>query len=124
MALLEDATIFLQDFGVTVDSGLVTGLGVLDMPTEVMLNDMVLSTDYTVRVETSKFGSLAYGAPLIVDGEMYSVREVRRVDDGTFCLVSLTKETDPDSEIVIDGDAIFDQPVPVTVEAVANGDWV
>lgn len=104
MALLEDATIFLQDFGVTVDSGLVAGLGVLDMPTEVMLNDMVLSTDYSLRCETSKFGSLSYGAPLIVDGEMYSVREVRKVDDGTFCLVSLTKETDDNAEIILDGD--------------------
>ena len=35
MALLEDATIFLQDFGVPVNSGLVTGLGILDMPGEV-----------------------------------------------------------------------------------------
>jgi hypothetical protein len=124
MALLEDATIFLQDFGVPVNSGLVTGLGILDMPGEVIMNDMVISTDYTLRCETSKFGSLAYGSPLIVNGETYSVREVRRVDDGTFCEVSLQRETDPDAELVIDGD--WDDLADVTTpqgEVVINGDW-
>jgi hypothetical protein len=120
----EDPTIFLQDFGVAVDSGLASGLGILDMPTEVMMNDMVLSTDYSVKCETSKFGILAYGAPLTVAGEIYNVREVRRLDDGVFCLVTLERPTDPDSEIVINGDGIFDQPAPVTTEAVVNGDWV
>lgn len=104
MALLEDASLFLQDFGVPVDSGLVQGLGILDMPGNVIMNDMVISTDYTLRCETSKFGSLAYGAPLIVDGETYSVREVLRVEDGFFCDVSLQRETDPDAELIIDGD--------------------
>lgn len=104
MALLEDATLFLQDFGVPVDSGLVQGLGILDMPGEVVLNDMVISTDYTLRCESAKFGALAYGQPLIVNGETYSVREVRRVDDGTFCDVSLQRETDPDAELILDGD--------------------
>lgn len=124
MALLEDATIFLQDFGVPVDSGLVTGLGILDMPGEVIMNDMVISTDYTLKCETSKFGSLAYGAPLIVNGETYSVREVRRVDDGTFCEVSLQRETDPDAELVIDGDwEDLAQVTTSTGQAVVNGDW-
>jgi hypothetical protein len=104
MALLEDATIFLQDFGVPVDSGLVQGLGILDMPGEVILDDMVISTDYGVRCLRSEFGSLAYGAPLIVNGEMYSVLDVLPVDDGVFCDVSLQRETDPDAELIIDGD--------------------
>jgi hypothetical protein len=124
MALLEDATIFLQDFGVPVDSGLVTGLGILDMPGEIIMNDMVISTDYSLLCETAKFGSLAYGAPLIVNGETYSVREVRRVDDGTFCEVSLQRETDPDAELVIDGDwEELAQVTTSTGQAVVNGDW-
>lgn len=102
----EDLDVFLADFGVTVTSGLVSGVGILDMPGEVIMNDMVISTDYTLRCESAKFGNLAYGMPLIVNDETYSVREVRRIDDGLLCEVSLQRETDPDAELIIDGDWI------------------
>jgi hypothetical protein len=91
MALIEDATIFLQDFGVPVDSGLVTGLGVLDMPGEVIMNDMVISTEYSLRCEASKFGGLGYGASVLVGTGSYEVRENRLLDDGLFCLITLSK---------------------------------
>ncbi len=104
MALIEDATLFLQDFGVPVDSGLVQGLGIPDMPGQRILDDMVISTDYGVRCLRSEFGALAYGAPLIVNGETYSVKDALPVDDGVFCDVSLQRETDPDAELIIDGD--------------------
>lgn len=89
--ITEDATTFLADFGVTVTSGAISGVGILDMPTEVMLSDMVLSTDYTLRCQASLFGELAYGASITVDGTAYTVREVRKVDDGVFCDISLQK---------------------------------
>lgn len=122
--LTEDPTIFLQDFGVAVSSGLVSGLGILDMPGEVIMNDMVISTDYTLRCESAKFGSLAYGAPVEVDGTLYSVREVRRLDDGVMCEVSLSRDVDQESELVIDGDwQTLTEVVSPTAEAVINGDW-
>jgi len=124
MALIEDATIFLQDFGVPVDSGVVSGLGILDMPGQVIMNDMVISTDYTLRCEAAKFGSLAYGEPVEVAGVLYSVREVKRVDDGIFCEVSLSRDVDPEAELVINGD--WDELTEVTTptgENVINGDW-
>jgi hypothetical protein len=48
MALTEDLGIFLDDFGVSCTAGAVTALGILDMPTQVLAGDMVLSTDYTL----------------------------------------------------------------------------
>jgi hypothetical protein len=124
MALLEDPAIFLQDFGIPVDSGLVAGLGILDMPGEVIMNDLVISTDYSLRCESAKFGALAYGAPVEVDGTLYSVREVRRIDDGLMCEVSLSRDVDQEAELVIDGDweELTDVTTP-TGEAVINGDW-
>jgi hypothetical protein len=91
MALSEDPTVFLQDFGVAVTAGAVSGLGILDMPGELIADGMVISTDYTLRCEASKFGSLAYGASITVDSVSYTVRENRLIDDGTFCLISLQK---------------------------------
>jgi len=122
--LTEDATIFLQDFGVPVTSGVSSGLGILDMPGKVIMNDMVISTDYTLLCESAKFGSLAYGAPVEVAGVLYSVREVRRLDDGIFSEVSLSRDVDQEAELVIDGDWEYLADVtPPTGENVINGDW-
>ena len=99
MALSEDPTVFLQDFGVTITSGDVSGLGILDTPGELIADGMVITTDYSVRCETSKFGGLIYGAPLTVDGVNYQVRENRLIDDGLFCEITLTKLA-PDTSAV------------------------
>ena len=91
MALSEDPTVFLQDFGVAVTAGAVSGLGILDMPGELIADGMVISTDYTLRCQTSKFGNLMYGEAVTVAGVNYQVREVRLIDDGAFCLVSMMR---------------------------------
>ena len=116
--------VFLRDFGVPVTSGVSSGLGILDTPGKVIMNDMVISTDYTLACEYATFGSLAYGAPVEVDGVLYSVREVRRLDDGIFSEVSLSRDVDQEAELVIDGD--WDELADVTTpqgEVVINGDW-
>jgi hypothetical protein len=91
MALSEDLTIFLQDFGVTCTAGAVTALGILDMPTQVLAGDMVLSTDYSLTARTADFGGLSYGDSITVAGTAYQVREVRKVDDGAFVEIGLQK---------------------------------
>jgi len=91
MALNEDLTVFLSDFGVTCTSGAVTALGLLDMPSQVLAGDMVLSTDYTLTARSADFGGLYYGDAIVVDGINYQVREVRQIDDGAFCEIGLTK---------------------------------
>ena len=91
MALNEDLTVFLSDFGVTCTSGAVTALGLLDMPSQVLAGDMVLSTDYTLTARSADFGGLYYGDAVVVDGINYQVREVRQIDDGAFCEIGLTK---------------------------------
>jgi hypothetical protein len=91
MALNEDLTIFLQDFGVSCTAGAVTALGILDMPTQVLAGDMVLSTDYTLTARTADFGGLLYGDGITVNGVNYQVREVRRTDDGAFVEIALQR---------------------------------
>lgn len=82
---------FLADFGVTVTSGAVSGLGILDMPSQIVADGMVLTTDYRLTVRTSEFGGLIYGAPVTVDGVNYQVREAMKIDDGQFTELMLTR---------------------------------
>jgi hypothetical protein len=87
--------VFLADFGVSVTAGAVSGSGLLDMPGELIADGMVITTDYTLRCEASKFGGLLYGASVTVDGISYEVRDNRLIDDGAFCLATLTKVDGP-----------------------------
>ena len=91
MAFSEDQTVFLNDFGVSCTAGAITALGILDMPTQVLAGEMVLSTDYTLTARTADFGGLVYGDGMTVDGVAYQVREVRRIDDGMFVEIALSR---------------------------------
>lgn len=86
----EDLDTFLNDFGVTVVSGIVSGLGILDQP-DLTLSEMTQSTEYAVMVKTSDFGSLRSGASITVDGTAYTVRENQKIDDGSFSRITLSK---------------------------------
>ena len=81
----------LNDFGVSCTSGGTTGKGVLNQPDQVLAGDFMMSTDYVLRAKTSDFGSLIAGASITVDSVGYTVREVRKLNDGTFCELSIQK---------------------------------
>jgi hypothetical protein len=91
MALTEDLSVFLGDFGVTCTSGATTALGILDMPGQILADGMVISTDYQLTAKASDFGGLKYNDAITVDGVAYTVRDTRLIDDGRFCEVSLMK---------------------------------
>ena len=91
MAFTENLDVFLADFGVSVTAGAVSGLGLLDMPGELVADGMIITTDYSLRCEASKFGGLIYGAAVTVNSVSYQVRENRLIEDGAFCLLTLQK---------------------------------
>jgi ABC-type transporter Mla maintaining outer membrane lipid asymmetry permease subunit MlaE len=91
MALSEDLSVFLTDFGVTCTSGATTALGILDMPGQILADGMVISTDYQLTAKAADFGSMKYNDSISVEGVAYTVRETRLIDDGRFCEVSLMK---------------------------------
>lgn len=91
MALTEDLTIFLADFGVSCTSGATTANGILDMPSQVLAGDMVLSTDYTLTARAADFGNLVRGDSITVGGTAYTVRETRLIDDGGFVEIGLQR---------------------------------
>ena len=92
--LTDDPSIYLADFGVTVTAGAVTGTGILDMPSEILLDNQIISTEYTVTCEASKFGGLLYGSQLTVNGAAYEVRAAVLLNDGVFVQLSLQRSTE------------------------------
>ena len=95
MAFTEDLNVFLADFGVPISAGAASGVGILDMPSEMVADGVVLTTDYKVTCLASLFGDLQYGAGVSVDGLPYTVRSVELLDDGKFCDLMLQRSATP-----------------------------
>ncbi len=94
MAFVEDSTTqsaYLNDFGVSCTSGGTTGLGILEQPDQILAGDMIISTEYELTAKTSDFGTLVSGDSITVDSVAYTVRELRKENDGVFCRISLQK---------------------------------
>ena len=94
MAFTEDLSVFLDlnGFGVPVVAGAVSGVGILDQNSELILGGEITIIDYLLTVPTATFGSLGYGDSVIIDGVNYKCEtQPQRFDDGTFCRVPLVK---------------------------------
>jgi len=91
MALTDLPDTYLADFGVDCVAGSVRAKGILDMPSQVISDGMVLTTDYTLTAKAADFGDLLYGSEMNVNGALYTVREVQLQDDGFFCQIALQR---------------------------------
>lgn len=91
MTLTENLDTFLQDMGLPVIWGSVSGLGLLDMPDDVIAGGLAITTDYSLTVRTDLFGGLVRGNALTVGGIAYTVKELRRIGDGALARVLLSK---------------------------------
>jgi len=91
MALTDLPDTYLADFGVDCVAGSVTAKGILDMPSQVISDGMVLTTDYTLTAKAADFGDLLYDSQINVNGALYTVREVQLQDDGIFCQIALQR---------------------------------
>lgn len=91
MAITEDLSIFLADFGVSCTADAVTANGILDMPSQILSDGMVLSTDYTLTAKATDFGTLIRGDSITVDSVAYTVRETMLIDDGKIVQIALQK---------------------------------
>jgi hypothetical protein len=96
MALTEDLSVFLADFGVSVSfSGSTAGmLGIVDAPGLTTLGDdegraRLVATERTCLIRSDQRGSLKAGSSVTVDGTAYVVREALPYEDGAFTLLAL-----------------------------------
>ena len=82
----------LADFGSSVTAGAVVGLGVMDRPSQILMNDQVVTVDYALTVRTDLFGGLQYGDQVQHEGQTYRLQhEPLRQADGRFCVMVLEK---------------------------------
>ena len=91
MAFIEDIDTFFGDFSEDVFYDGITYKGILEQPDEIVADDRVLTTDYQLTGRTKDFGSILFDETIKVNDEDYKVRSVRKIDDGSLCIVSLTK---------------------------------
>ena len=92
MAFTEDLDTFFGDFSDDVFYDGTTYKGILEQPDEIVADDRVLTTDYELTVKNSELGSLTFDTEIDVSDVTYKVRNVRKIDDGTLCKISLTKK--------------------------------
>jgi hypothetical protein len=103
MAFAEDLTVFLDlnGFGVPVVAGAVSGVGILDLNSELILGGEINVIDYLLTVPTADFGNLGYGSTVVVDGQTYKAETApMRFDDGMFCRVALMKVASTANNII------------------------
>jgi hypothetical protein len=99
MAFTENLDVFLADFGVSCTAGAVTALGILNMPGEVLMDGMVISTDYSLLAKAEDFGDLLYGSQISVNGVPFSVREATLQTDGRMVQLSLQRSTATQAQV-------------------------
>ncbi|HEY6108696.1 MAG TPA: hypothetical protein VIV56_07320 [Gemmatimonadales bacterium] len=80
-----DIAAMLAEFGVPITLGLTTVFGIVDRTEEEVLRGVgahSLGERIEVTVETDSLPGLVLNVEVSVDGEMFGVRDVRRIDDG------------------------------------------
>lgn len=96
MSFAEDLSIFFDDFAV-VATWTPTGQSqraayvLFDSPDETVLGDAVMTTEYAIEMRASDFTGLKYGETVTVSGVIYTVREVRLLDDGALKRATLSR---------------------------------
>ena len=91
MAFTEDLDVFFSVFNDTVVYDSATYKGILEQPDEIVADGVVMTTDYMLTAKTTDLGALIFDAALTVNGTAYKVRSTRKIDDGSFCILSLMK---------------------------------
>jgi hypothetical protein len=124
MAFTEDLDLFLADFGVTVTAGGITGIGIFDMPSEIVADGVVLTTDYKVTAKSSDFGDLLHGSQMLVNGAAYTVRNVQFMDDGQFVEIMLQRSLETSYQVAttpIEADGATGEPADAYVVQLDSG---
>ena len=94
MNFTADLDLFLADFGVPVTAGAISGMGIYDKDSEIIISGDVVRLNHSIKIRTDLFGSLNYGDSITVNGSYFTVEhEPMRSSDGAFSVVPLKLAT-------------------------------
>ena len=95
MLIQDNLDIYFAELGQKVYFNGKEKIGLLDMPDEILSGDLVISTDYALRVQTKEFEDVVLGNTLtIVVNNVrtdFEVRSKRMEDDGKLSIIALSK---------------------------------
>jgi len=107
-----DIDLFLADFGVPITAGAISGMGIYDKDSEIIISGDVVRLNHSIKVRTDLFGSLSFGDSINVDGSYYIVEhEPMRSSDGLFSVIPLKLNPGPITYYLttLDDTALFTQ---------------
>lgn len=95
MAFAEDMSVFFNaaEFAVVASWAGASANVLFDSPTDEVLAGEILSTDYSVTLPHDVWPTIARDAVITIDGQAYTVRSVRQLNDGQLKRLVLTKGT-------------------------------
>ena len=94
MPFTEDLDAFFVDFTDEVIWDNAEYKGILEEPDQILADGVVLSTEYQLTVKTTDFASVVFDKDLVINSEAYTVRNMRKIDDGSLSIISLSKTSE------------------------------
>lgn len=88
--MIEDLGFAFADFGVNVQGPSYSGLGILDMPDQIV-GEVMISTEYVLTVKTADFTTAKHGDQLTISAANYRIKEKKKIDDGALSKITLSK---------------------------------
>jgi hypothetical protein len=78
--------------GNAVTIGAITDYGILLSPSDELVGDILVVTDYMLEIETAVFGVVLRGTSVIVDGVAFTAREdAKPYGEGATLMLALSK---------------------------------
>tara|TARA_Y100001978_G_scaffold106205_1_gene94882 strand:- start:306 stop:593 length:288 start_codon:yes stop_codon:yes gene_type:complete len=94
MVFKENLNVFFDEFTDEVIYDNAIYFGMLDEPDEIIADNTILSTEYELKVKTSDFKKVLFDKTMLVNTIPYTVRNIRKIDDGKISIISLSKDDD------------------------------
>tara|TARA_B100000927_G_scaffold223389_1_gene183221 strand:- start:196 stop:483 length:288 start_codon:yes stop_codon:yes gene_type:complete len=94
MVFKENLNVFFDEFTDEVIYDNAIYFGMLDEPDEIIADNTILSTEYELKVKTSDFKKVLFEKTMLVNTIPYTVRNIRKIDDGKISIISLSKDDD------------------------------